>query len=226
MYDKTCVKRNHVLLLAVALGAILVWVATSWSPIAHDGAEAPPAEPTAEQPEPPPTTPPLATPTMPATPPNQPQPPAPEAPQPSAATPTPTPAAATEEPPSNKPTPLPPPQRSGRVDELEKRFRTEHRDSAAANAESAVETSFRRPEVQPGLLKSVQCRASVCKVETRWTPERAVGFMAAFMDLVLPKQGQPAPPFQQDLAIAPADKPDADGSLAVDVYVERVKPAP
>lgn len=213
------VKRNHVLLLMVALGAVVVWVATSWSPIEHDGAEAP--EPTAEQPEPPPAAPAPATP---ATPPNQPAAPAAEAPQPSAATPTP--AAPPEEPPSNKPTPLPPPQRSGRVDELEKRFSTEHRDSAAANAESAVETSFRRPEVQPGLLKSVQCRASVCKVETRWTTERAVGFMAAFMDLVLPKEGQSPPPFKQDLAIAPADKPDTDGSLAVDVYVERVKPTP
>jgi cytoskeletal protein RodZ len=214
------VKRNHVLLLVVALGAVVVWVATSWSPIEHDGAEAPAPLPTAEQAEPPPAAPPLSTPTTPS---NQPAAPTPEAPQPTAATPTPT---APAEEPSNKPTPLPPPQRSGRVDELEKRFNTEHRDSAAPTAESAVEASFRRPEVQPGLLKSVQCRASVCKVETRWTTERAVGFMAAFMDLVLPKQGQEPPPFKQDLAIAPAEKPDADGSLAVDVYVERVKPAP
>jgi hypothetical protein len=76
------------------------------------------------------------------------------------------------------------------------------------------------------LLKSVQCRATVCRVETRWTSERAVGFMAAFMGLVLPKEGEAPPPFSQNLAIAPADKPDTDGSLAVDVYVERIKPAP
>jgi hypothetical protein len=201
----------------VALGAILVWLAITWSPVERQGGvEAPLPSPTAEAPAPRPA---ATAPSTPAAPPRQPAPPAPEPPQPSAA-------ATPEAQPSNKTTPLPPPQRSGRVDELEKRFRTEPRDSAAPSAESAIEASFRRPEVPPGLLKSVQCRATVCRVETRWTSERAVGFMAAFMNLVLPKEGQPPPPFSQNLAISPADKPDADGSLAVDVYVERVKPAP
>jgi hypothetical protein len=203
----------------VALGAVVLWVATTSSPIERrDGVEAPAAVPTAEQPAPPPTAAPSQ---APAAPPSQPATPAPETPQPSA-----TPTAPPEATPPNKPTPIPPPQRSGPVDELEKRFHTEPRDSAAPSAESAIEASFRRPEVTAGLLKSVQCRASVCRVETRWTSERAVGFMAAFMNLVLPKKDEPAPTFSQNLAIAPADKPDADGSLGVDVYVERVKPAP
>src|SRR4029077_6804040 len=105
-------------------------------------------------------------------------------------------------------------------------FASEHRDSAAANAESAIEAAFRRPEFPAGLLKSVRWRASVCKVETRWTPARAIGFMGAFMHLVASTDGEPPPQFDHDLAIAPAAAPDRDGSLAIDVYLQRTKRAP
>jgi hypothetical protein len=110
------------------------------------------------------------------------------------------------------------PQRSGPVDALQQAFASEPRASSAVSAESAIEASFRRAEVPRTLLKSVLCRSTVCKVETRWSPERASGFMVAFMQLVVQPQEQHT--FDHELGVAPEGEPDADGSRAVTVYVK------
>lgn len=78
---------------------------------------------------------------------------------------------------------MPPPERSGPVAELTHAFAKEPR----------IESEFRKSDVAPGLLKSVLCRESVCRVEVRWTPDRAVAFMSAFTRL--------SADFEPDIAI-------------------------
>jgi hypothetical protein len=125
---------------------------------------------------------------------------------------------------------IPAPERSGPVDELKKRFTSEPRASASARVESAIEAHFRRPEVPAGLLESVLCRTTVCRVKTRWSPERAQGFLSATMLLVTEPAGDQAG-FDPNVGISPEADPAPDGSRAIDVYVllsaaEPSEPAP
>jgi hypothetical protein len=174
-------------------------------------------------------------------------PPAPELPSPAAPVPQPASAAPNPQPatPPEKPQPathtqaptlneqasdrgspsgIKPPERSGPVDELKQSFASEPRASAAVSVESAISAAFQRPEVPQGLLKSVLCRSTVCRVETRWSPDRAAGFMVALMQLVTqPPNDQPA--FDHNLGISPEAEPNADGNHAIDVYLKQLPSA-
>jgi hypothetical protein len=108
---------------------------------------------------------------------------------------------------------MPAPERSGPVAELTRAFAEEPRDSAAQSLESRIESEFRKSDVAPGLLKSVLCRESVCRVEVRWTPERAVAFMSAFTRL--------SADFEPEIAIDPRGAATAGEELQVDVYLPR-----
>jgi hypothetical protein len=123
--------------------------------------------------------------------------------------------AAPEQP--EEPAPVPRPEPSGPIAEMKKAFEDEPRDSAAQAVESRIEAEFRKNDIAPGLLKSVLCRKSVCKVEVLWTPERALAFMSAFTRL--------STEFQSDIAMDPRDPADARQPLQVDVYLPRAKPA-
>jgi hypothetical protein len=113
--------------------------------------------------------------------------------------------------------PMPAPERSGPVAELTRAFEKEPRDSAAQQLESRIESEFRKSDVAPGLLKSVLCRESVCRVEVRWTPERAVAFMSAFTRL--------SADFEPEIAIDPRGVATArEEELQVDVYLPRRGP--
>jgi hypothetical protein len=109
--------------------------------------------------------------------------------------------------------PLPAPRRSGPVTELQHAFEEEPRDSAAHDPESRIESEFRRSDIAPGTLKAVLCRASVCKVEVLWTPERAMSFMAAFTRL--------SADFDSGIAIDPHALGGSGQELQVDVYLPR-----
>jgi hypothetical protein len=111
-------------------------------------------------------------------------------------------------------TPLPPPQRSGPIAELKHAFETEPRDSAAQVTESRIQNEFIKGDIAPGMLRSVLCRESVCKVEVLWTPQRAESFMAAFTRL--------SADFQPDIALDPHQAADAPQELQVDVYLPRL----
>ncbi|MEY4580430.1 MAG: hypothetical protein RL701_5133 [Pseudomonadota bacterium] len=160
---------------------------------------------------------------------------APTAAEPTTAAPTqpPTPTPAEQQPPSADTTaeanpadtaPIPAPSRSGPVAELKALFATEPRPSAAARVETIIEAQFRRNEVPSGLLKSALCRSTVCRVETRWSPQRAEGFMSAFMHLMTDPPTE-STVFDPQFAISPEGEPGADGSQAIDVYV-RLTDAP
>jgi type IV secretory pathway VirB10-like protein len=109
--------------------------------------------------------------------------------------------------------PLPPPKQSGPVAKMQQAFAEQPRDSAAHDPESRIESEFRRTDIAPGTLKSVLCRASVCKVEVLWTPERAMSFMAAFTRL--------SADFDPGIAIDPHSMTGTPPQLQVDVYLPR-----
>ncbi|HKU41286.1 MAG TPA: hypothetical protein VJR89_24150 [Polyangiales bacterium] len=127
---------------------------------------------------------------------------------------------ASAESPANTDSEIPTPVRVGPVDELKRAFESEPRASGAARFEAVIEAQFRRAETPAGLLKSVICRTTVCRVETRWSPQRAEGFMGAFMRLMDPEGA--ASLFDADLAISPEADVGPDRSQAIDVYLKRV----
>jgi hypothetical protein len=196
--------------LVVALGAvalIALWLVVLWKPHKESSAAAPrtasePAAPAAPSAVPDPL-PASAPPSKPAPPIAQ---PSVSAPQPNPDTTSPTP----------RPGEIPPPRTEGPVAESIQLYATEPRASDASNLEARIAQAFRRPEVPSELLKSVICRQTVCKVEVRWTPERVVGYMGAFMDLIREFDSR-------QMAILPGTR-DPSGVLPVDVYLRRIAP--
>jgi outer membrane biosynthesis protein TonB len=209
------VNRNIWLTIALVCGAAAIWWAMLWEPAAQDA-----EEPVAEAPVAEPAPAPAAVPTPPSPTPSAEAPAAPPANAPSAdppASPTQQAAPAPEE-------QIPAPERTGPVDALKAAFASEPRDSKAVEPETAIQAAFRRPDAN-GLLKSVLCRSSVCKVETRWTPARAAGFMGAFMNLVASPDGTPSHQFDHEIAISPEGAADTNSERAIDVYLKRVDSA-
>jgi hypothetical protein len=119
---------------------------------------------------------------------------------------------------------IPVPERSGPVDELQRAFEHEPRASSGARFEAAIEEQFRRPEVRAGLLKSVICRTTVCRIETRWSPERAEGFMGALMHLVADPSGAETM-FDSQLGISPEANVGPDGTWSIEVYLKLAAPS-
>jgi hypothetical protein len=115
---------------------------------------------------------------------------------------------------------MPAPQAGGPIAELKQRFENDPRDSAAAQLEALIDGAFRDKDVPAGLLKSVLCRQSVCKLELRWSSDRNTGYMLALTRVI----GQ----FDRNMAILPLGAPDADGVLPLEVYLPRQSkdPAP
>ncbi|MET0388950.1 MAG: hypothetical protein ABW321_23455 [Polyangiales bacterium] len=111
----------------------------------------------------------------------------------------------------------PPPQLEGPVAEMKQRFESEPRQSSASQVESLIQKEFAKSYTPPGLLKSVQCRSTVCRIEVRWRPDRAEGYMGALMYSYTQLE-------LQTLATEPLGEPDADGSRRVDVYMGRQDP--
>ncbi len=112
--------------------------------------------------------------------------------------------------------PIPAPEATGPIVELKQAFESEPRDSAAQVPESLIQGEFKKSDIAPGLLKSVLCRKSVCRVETLWTPERAVSFMSVFMRL--------STEFAPNLALDPHGAPDPKKEQQIDVYLPRLAP--
>jgi hypothetical protein len=112
------------------------------------------------------------------------------------------------------PAPVPPPKASGPIAELKYAFETEPRDSAAQLPESRIESEFRKSDIPPGMLKSVLCRKSVCKVAVLWAPETGIAFMSAFTRL--------SADFEPDIALDPHGTAAAGQKLQVDVYLPRL----
>jgi hypothetical protein len=219
LYDNVPVTRTHWLAIAVALVVALIWFAVGWPQQQAERV----VDPGSEQASPSPPQPAVHD-----VPPTSAAPEARRAVEPTepAATPGSETARTPDEPATNT-TPrsnIRSPERTGPVDELTRLFASEPRSSGAANVEALIEAPFRRPEIPAGLLKSASCRSTVCKVETRWSPEGAQGFLSAVMRLVASPDGQPAA-FDHNLAISPEGEASPDGSRAINVFLKRVAAA-
>jgi hypothetical protein len=117
------------------------------------------------------------------------------------------------------------PVRMGPVEELARLFETEAPGPAAAAMERHITATFKTGGTPPELLQSVACQRTVCRIETRWTAARAEPFLAAFMRLTAGPNGTQSELVDPDLAVAPADAIDASGVLAVTVYARLLEPA-
>jgi len=116
------------------------------------------------------------------------------------------------------------PEASGPIAEYKQAFESEPRASNAIDAESAIHTGFVGPAVQPGLVDSILCRTSVCRVRMRWTKERAFGFMAGLMHVITdPVEGVA---FEQQMAIDQPTDPNAAGERTIDVFLKLRPPQP
>lgn len=104
-----------------------------------------------------------------------------------------------------------PPQ--GPVDELRRQFDGEPRPSSAGEREARIEQVFRQPSVDPGLLKSVLCRQTVCKVVVGWSQRRMSDYMVAITGLL--------PMFDPTIAVSPVASPDAEGIYDATVYLRQ-----
>jgi hypothetical protein len=103
--------------------------------------------------------------------------------------------------------------RQGPVAELERKFEAESRPSAARELEATIETTFRRPPLDPQLLHAVTCRQSICKLELRWSKERMDDYMIAITQLL--------PSFEDAVGVSPAADQPEDGQFDVTVYLQR-----
>jgi hypothetical protein len=185
-------------------GAVLALAAVWW--LAIDGPR--PVAPPGSSPERPPA-PEQAAPPEPAAPAES-QPRA-QIPQPSAAqNPAPEPTEKSAEPAPEQP------RREGPVDELSAAFDKEPRDSAAADVEAAVQRDVRELNIPSRLFRGVLCRSTVCRIQLRWEPELRLPYMMLMTRL--------ASEFSDRPGIDPAPAPDAQGTLALDVYWRRQQP--
>ena len=206
-------------MVAVAVCVVLVWLALSWNPGGSNtdlGPQLPSPDAAEPAPQPQPSEPALRVEPKPA---KRAEPTSPAPVQPPAA-----PAHAEDDSVGSPPVKVRPPDRLGPVDALKAEFDTEPRASTASELEALIEGPLRRPEAPAGLFKSVLCRTSVCKIETRWTPDRAQGFLATLMQLVTMQSGG-SQVFEHNLGISPEGEPAADGTRAIDVYLKRIAPA-
>jgi hypothetical protein len=191
----------------LTIGALLLVIAGLWwaaatsgdsdrAPATSETAPAVPPAPVSTSPTPTPSEPsrPVATP-PPTAAPNPPPAPAPP------------PTAAAELPAVN--VPVPPPERQGPFDRLKEQFASEPRDSAAQGIESHIQEAFRDPAIPPGVLTSVLCRKTVCKLQVRWTEEHNTAWMLGLTKLM--------PDLSTDLAFSPGSR-DSSGNVPIEVY--------
>lgn len=116
--------------------------------------------------------------------------------------------------PAEEPNPLV--QQRGPVAERKLTFETEPRDSAAVEVEASIRAAFAQPDSSPELVRSVLCRASVCKVEIYWSQDR--------MDAYIAGVSRAAASFDGEIAISPAEL-RSDRVRPVEVYLKRRSPS-
>jgi hypothetical protein len=115
---------------------------------------------------------------------------------------------------AEEPPPPPPPSAAGPAVALKRAFETEPRDPLwAADTETRVKALAGSAEVPAELLQSAACRHAVCKVELRWTADRAAAYVSFYE--AVHKQ------FEGDVGVEPLGKPDDKGQELVNLYLTR-----
>jgi hypothetical protein len=216
------------LVVGVVAAVACLWLILSWEPVTREE----PLDNAFSQPEPA-AAPDLVPPPAAAAQPEQPAPPAAAAAEPE---PEPEPEPAPTEPPPTgfkleQAVPekvedmahLPPPSSSGPLADLQKEFESAARDTDSARVESVIAEAFKLQHVPPELLESATCQGGICRVRTRWTPERAGGFTIAVTTLAVkvPGEGQDTLMFDRNIAVGPASDRNSNGERVIDVYLRK-----
>ena len=93
---------------------------------------------------------------------------------------------------------------------LEERFATDARDPDANAAATALRERIGAKDLPPGLLRTIECRRTTCKLELRWT----LANDAAYQKLTATLMGDNAKLF----ATRAFPPPDKAGAMPVDGY--------
>jgi hypothetical protein len=110
------------------------------------------------------------------------------------------------------------PKRQGPVAELSQRYASESRAQTSAEDEAQVRAAYVDPAIPPTLLRSVECRRSVCRVELRWRPEHQAGYILGLTRAVSK--------YVVPVGIKGAGPSEADGHHPVVVYIGLARPVP
>jgi hypothetical protein len=110
------------------------------------------------------------------------------------------------------------PKTQGPVAELSQRFAGESRGPDSEQDEARIRAAFVDPTIPPTLLRSVECRRSVCRTELRWSEEHRAGYVLGLTRAV----GDFAVP----VGIEGAGPIDTDGLRPVVVYIRLARPIP
>jgi hypothetical protein len=102
-----------------------------------------------------------------------------------------------------------PPDTRGFVDAIQERYERDTRDRAAGDYENALHTMFRGPDLPAGLLRSVACRQSVCKLEVYWRAEYDAPYRRLVDDLAAGNA---------KMVATRVEGPDKAGGVPVDLY--------
>lgn len=105
----------------------------------------------------------------------------------------------------------------GPVAELRRQYESEPRESSAHVLESTIRNAFNPPDGPPGLLGSVLCRRTVCKLEVRMSAERLGDYIAAITRV--------SADFEREVAAEPREPGPTAGVRTVDVYLKRLPPS-
>jgi type IV secretory pathway VirB10-like protein len=192
-----------------AVAGIMVWAIATWPlPPEVDNAEdsAPEAEPA-------PAARVLPSPTVEYAPPPPAAEPAPQEPAP-----TEPPAAAAPPEPADKEATTVFTRENGPLAEYKAQFEKEPRDSAASDAEQVVRGAFVPKDSPEPVFRSVLCRETICRIETRFTAENMGAYVAAMTRMVHYK-------FDGKLATERTSAPDS-GEVSVTVYAKRPPSTP
>jgi hypothetical protein len=109
--------------------------------------------------------------------------------------------------------PAPPPRATGPTEVLKAAYDNQTRDALwAKDTETRIGTLF-TGDVPAEMLQNANCRKAVCRLQLRWTRERATAYVAVYQSL--------HQEFGPEVGVEPIGALDADGRQQVDIYVTR-----
>lgn len=191
--------------LSVVVVGALLWLALAWRAPTSDlpvAIDPPPAEPPPLPPSP------AAPPAEPA-----PQPTAPVQPEPAEA-PTEEPTEPAQE---NAPYGRAPDELirgdQGPVAEYRKQYAVEARNAVSAGLEKQLREGFLASEGGANLIQSVSCRATLCKIEMRWSMANMRAYIAGLT--------RSRDAWEMPVAVSPVGPKDERGERPVEVYLKR-----
>lgn len=104
----------------------------------------------------------------------------------------------------------------GPVAEYRSAYESENRNFESAEIEAMLRKSFAETDTTGELIKSISCRATVCKLEMRWSMARMRAYVGGM------SRSQKG--FKLPFALSPVSPADGKGIRLVEVYMKRQAP--